>query len=82
MILSIIKRYKLTDASLFEIILSDCEVLKPLQIDTQISAKVAGSEWEEKINSFPKSFVRKLKFMRLLPSHVYLSLTAKLTGYK
>ena len=32
--------------------------------------------------SFPKSFVRKLKFMRLLPSHVYLSLTAKLTGYK
>ena len=32
--------------------------------------------------SFPKSFVRKLKFMRLLPSHVYLRLTAKLTGYK
>ncbi len=32
--------------------------------------------------SFPKSFVRKLKFMRLLPSHAYLSLTAKLTGYK
>ena len=32
--------------------------------------------------SFPKSFVRKLKFMRLLPSHVYLNLTAKLTGYK
>ena len=32
--------------------------------------------------SFPKSFVRKLKFMRLLPSRVYLSLTAKLTGYK
>ena len=60
-ILSIIKRYKLTDASLFEIILSDCEVLKPLQIDTQISAKVAGSEWEEKINSFPKSFVGFIK---------------------
>ena len=32
--------------------------------------------------SFPKSFVRKMKFMRLLPSHVYLSLIAKLTGYK
>ena len=32
--------------------------------------------------SFPKSFVRKLKFMRLLPSHVYLSLTAKFTGYE
>ena len=32
--------------------------------------------------SFPKSFVRKLKFLRLLPSHVYLSLTSKLTGYK
>ena len=32
--------------------------------------------------SFPKSFVRKLKLMRLLPSHVYLNLTAKLTGYK
>lgn len=32
--------------------------------------------------SFPKSFVRKMKFMRLLPSRVYLSLTAKLTGYQ
>jgi short-subunit dehydrogenase len=32
--------------------------------------------------SFPKSFVRKLKFMRLLPSQVYLSLTSKLTGYR
>ena len=32
--------------------------------------------------SFPKSFVRKLKFMRLLPSHVYFNLTAKFTGYE
>ena len=30
--------------------------------------------------SFPKSFVRKMKFMRLLPLPIYLSLTARLTG--
>ena len=32
--------------------------------------------------SFPKSFVRKLKFMRLLPSHLYLRLTSKITGFE
>ena len=31
--------------------------------------------------SFPKSFVRKMKLMRLLPTNAYLNLTAKLTGY-
>ena len=32
--------------------------------------------------SFPKSFVRKMKFMRLLPVSTYLRLTAKLTGHR
>lgn len=32
--------------------------------------------------SFPKSFVRKMKFMRLLPLSLYLRLTAKLTGHR
>ena len=32
--------------------------------------------------SFPKSFVRKMKFMRLLPLPLYLRLTARLTGHR
>ncbi len=32
--------------------------------------------------SFPKSFVRKLKFMRMLPLDLYLRLTSKITGFE
>ena len=43
---------------------------------------INGLERDEFEISFPKSFVRKMKFMRLLPLPLYLRLTAKLTGHR
>ena len=59
-IISTIKRYKITDGNLFELILSDCQALKPLEVEKQIPSKAWG-EWEVQMNSFPKAYVGYLK---------------------
>ena len=46
--ISLIKRYKINDASLFELILSDCQALKPLEVEKQIPSKAWG-DWEEQM---------------------------------
>jgi len=43
---------------------------------------INGLKTDEFEISFPKSFVRKMKVMRLLPLSIYLRLTARLTGHK
>ena len=43
---------------------------------------INGLKGDEFEISFPKSLVRKMKFMRLLPVSTYLRLTAKLTGHR
>ena len=58
--ISLIKRYKINDASLFELILSDCQALKPLEVEKQIPSKAWG-DWEEQMNNFPKVFIGYLK---------------------
>lgn len=51
-----------------------------------ITSEAAAEHIEKGLNtdefeiSFPKSFVRKMKFMRLLPVMQYLKMTARLTG--
>ena len=57
---SLIKRYKINDGNLFELILSDCQALKPLEVEKQIPAKAWGI-WQEQMNSFPKTFVGYLR---------------------
>ena len=61
--LSTIKKYKITDSNLFEIILKSCQALKPLEVKKQISGfKVtSGSVWEEKMDEFPKVHVGYIK---------------------
>jgi len=53
--LSTIKKYKITDSHLLEIILKNGQALKPLEIKKQISGfnVTNGSAWESKIDSFP-----------------------------
>ena len=58
--ISLIKRYKINDASLFELILSDCQALKPQEVEKQIPSKAWG-DWEEQMNNFPKVFIGYLK---------------------
>ena len=61
--LSTIKKYKITDSNLFEIILKSCQALKPLEVKKQISGfKVtSGSAWEDKMDEFPKVHVGYIK---------------------
>ena len=57
--LALIKRYKINDATLFELILSDCQALKPLEVEKQIPSKAWG-DWEEQMNNF-KSVIGYLR---------------------
>ena len=53
--LATIKRYKITDSNLLEIILSSNQALKPIEVKKQISGFGVTSEsaWEDKMNQFP-----------------------------
>lgn len=61
--LSTMVRYKINDGNLFSLILSDCQALRPLEVDKQIPTRGLGgfSEWETQITSFPKIHVGYLK---------------------
>ena len=61
--LSTIKKYKITDSNLFEIILKSGQALKPLEVKKQIQGfKVtSGSVWEDKMDEFPKVHVGYIK---------------------
>ena len=58
------------------------DFVMPDLITSEVAAEqiIIGLDTDEFEISFPKSFVRKLKFMRLLPIQHYLKLTARLTG--
>ena len=58
-----IKKYKITDSHLLEIILSSGQALKPLEIKKQIQGftVTTGSSWEGKMDSFPKVFIGYIK---------------------
>ncbi len=61
--IKIIKKYKITDSHLLEIILSSGQALKPLEIKKQIQGftVTAGSSWEDMMESFPKVFIGYIK---------------------
>ena len=61
--LSTIKKYKITDSNLFEIILKKNQALKPLEVKKQISGfKItSGSSWEDKMSEFPKVNIGYIK---------------------
>ena len=58
--ISTITRYKINDGNLLELILSDGQALKPLEVEKQIPSKAWG-DWEVQMNSFPKTFIGYLK---------------------
>tara|TARA_Y100001970_G_scaffold176924_1_gene215578 strand:+ start:487 stop:1797 length:1311 start_codon:yes stop_codon:yes gene_type:complete len=62
-IIKTIKKYKITDSHLLEIILSSGQALKPIEIKKQIQGftVTAGSPWEEKMDLFPKVFIGYIK---------------------
>lgn len=62
-ILSTIKKYKITDSNLFEIILKKNQALKPLIIKKQISGfnVTSGSQWEDKMDLFPNVSIGYIK---------------------
>ena len=53
--LSTIKKYKITDSHLLEIILKSGQAIKPLEVKKQIQgfSVTSGSAWEDKMDSFP-----------------------------
>jgi hypothetical protein len=53
--LATIKKYKITDSHLLEIILKSGQALKPIEIKKQIKgfSVTSGSAWEDKMDSFP-----------------------------
>ena len=55
-----IKRYKINDGNLFELILKNCQALKPIEVEKQIPSKAWG-EWQSQMDSFPKVFVSYLR---------------------
>ena len=57
---SLIKRYKINDGNLFELILKDCQALKPIEVEKQIPSKAWG-DWQNQMDSFPKVFVGYIK---------------------
>ena len=61
--LSTIKRYKITDTNLLEIILKNNQALKPIEVKKQILGfKVtSGSAWEEKMDEFPNVHIGYIK---------------------
>ena len=61
--LSTIKKYKITDSNLFEIILKSGQALKPLEVKKQIGGfKItSGSAWEDKMDEFPKVHIGYIK---------------------
>ena len=62
-IIKTIKKYKITDSHLLEIILSSGQALKPIEIKKQIQGftVTAGSSWEEKMDKFPKVHIGYIK---------------------
>ena len=62
-IIKTIKKYKITDSHLLEIILSSGQALKPIETKKQIQGftVTAGSAWEEKMERFPKVYIGYVK---------------------
>ena len=62
-IIKTIKKYKITDSHLLEIILSSGQALKPIEIKKQIQGFTitSGSSWEEKMDRFPKVHIGYIK---------------------
>ena len=62
-IIKTIKKYKITDSHLLEIILSSGQALKPIEIKKQIQGFTitTGSSWEEKMDRFPKVHIGYIK---------------------
>tara|TARA_Y100001970_G_scaffold242123_1_gene306255 strand:- start:1977 stop:3275 length:1299 start_codon:yes stop_codon:yes gene_type:complete len=62
-IIKTIKKYKITDSHLLEIILSSGQALKPIEVKKQIQGftVTAGSSWEDKMDQFPKIYIGYIK---------------------
>lgn len=60
-----IKRYKINDSNIFELILKDTQALKPIEVEKQIPSKAWG-EWQDQMDSFPKVFI---SYIKTNPSH-------------
>ena len=62
-VIKTIKKYKITDSHILEIILSSGQALKPLEVKKQLAGftVTSGSAWEEKMDSFPKVFIGYIK---------------------
>jgi hypothetical protein len=58
-----IKKYKITDSHLLEIILKNGQALKPLEVKKQIKgfSVTSGSAWEDKMESFPSVYIGYIK---------------------
>jgi hypothetical protein len=61
--LSTIKKYKITDSHLLEIILQSGQAIKPLEVKKQIKgfSVTSGSAWEDKMDSFPSVHIGYIK---------------------
>ena len=61
--ISTIKKYKITDSHLIEIILKNGQALKPLEVKKQIKgfSVTSGSAWEHKMESFPSVHIGYIK---------------------
>ena len=61
--LGTIKKYKITDSHLLEIILKSGQALKPIEIKKQIKgfSVTSGSAWEDKMDSFPSVNIGYIK---------------------
>ena len=55
-----IKRYKINDSNIFELILKDTQAIKPIEVEKQIPSKAWG-EWQDQMDSFPKVFISYIK---------------------
>ena len=61
--LATIKKYKITDSNLLEIILSSNQALKPIEAKKQIQgfSVTSGSAWENKMDQFPIVYIGYIK---------------------
>ena len=61
--LATIKKYKITDSHLLEIILQSGQAIKPLEVKKQIKgfSVTSGSAWEDKMDSFPSVHIGYIK---------------------
>ena len=61
--LATIKKYKITDSHLLEIILHSGQAIKPLEVKKQIKgfSVTSGSAWEDKMDSFPSVHIGYIK---------------------